>query len=225
LSKPPASPLRIVLLGPPASGKGTQGRRLAASLGLAYLSTGALLREEVEQQSALGKLAEPVLDRGEYLSDELICQILGDWLSRQTRGWVLDGFPRSLPQATFLDEWLEAARTPLGSAVSLEVPYEELLSRIQGRVECPECRWSGQRAQAGEDSQCPKCGAIVAARADDCEENFKSRYHEFQRLTQPAVDFYRNKRVLVSCDATAPQDEVAKLLLSGVLKERTRDEA
>ena len=99
MSDPAASPLRIVLLGPPASGKGTQGRRLAATLGLGYLSTGALLREQVENKTPLGNLAEPILARGEYLPDDLMCRILGDWLERQSGGWVLDGFPRSLPQA------------------------------------------------------------------------------------------------------------------------------
>ncbi len=109
-------------MGPPASGKGTQGRRLAASLGLGYLSTGALLREQMEEGTALGKQAEPILARGEYLPDHLMCPILADWLSRQTGGWVLDGFPRSLPQAVFLDNWLARSDLKLDVAVSLEVP-------------------------------------------------------------------------------------------------------
>ena len=96
-----ARPLRVVLLGPPASGKGTQGRRLAASLGLGYLSTGALLREHVENGTELGKQAEPILARGEYLPDDLMCPILADWLARQNGGWVLDGFPRSRPTGGF----------------------------------------------------------------------------------------------------------------------------
>ena len=136
MSEGPARPLRIVLLGPPASGKGTQGRRLAASLGLGYLSTGALLREQMEQKTALGELAVPILDRGEYLPDDLMCRILADWYSRQTGGWVLDGFPRSLPQALFLDELLSRDDLKLDGALCLEVPYRELLRRIQERVEC-----------------------------------------------------------------------------------------
>ena len=142
-----AKPLRVVLLGPPASGKGTQGRRLAASLGLGYLSTGALLREEMESGTDLGKQAQPILARGEYLPDDLMCPILADWLSRQTGGWVLDGFPRSLPQAVFLDQWLAQRDLKVDAAVSLEVPFEVLLARIADRVECPDCRWTGQRDQ------------------------------------------------------------------------------
>lgn len=205
-----AKPLRIVLLGPPASGKGTQGRQLAEGLGLGYLSTGALLREQVESRSELGKLADPILARGEYLPDDLMCRILAGWLGRQSGGWVLDGFPRSLPQADFLDEWLAAHGQEVTCAVSLEVPYEELVSRIRHRVECPDCRWSGQ---AGSNKNCPACGALVVPRADDSEENFKTRHQEFLRLTRPVIMRYQDAGRLVTCDATAPQEEVAALLL------------
>lgn len=214
MSLPAASPLRILLLGPPASGKGTQGRRLAAGLGLGYLSTGALLREEVADGSAVGKQAKPILDRGEYLPDGLMCQIVSDWLGRQTGGWVLDGFPRSLPQALFLDTLLAERSIKIDSAISLEVPYPELLSRMHNRVECPECRWSGQREQSNQGIHCPACSAHVVPRADDSEENFNKRHQEFQRLTLPVIDHYRLLDLLYACDATPPQDEVARKLLS-----------
>ncbi|NQX00086.1 nucleoside monophosphate kinase [bacterium] len=209
-----ARPFRVVLLGPPASGKGTQGRRLAGSLGLGYLSTGALLREHVEAGTALGKQAEPILARGEYLPDDLMCPILADWLASQDGGWVLDGFPRSQPQAVFLDGWLAAKGLKIDAAVSLEVPVEELLARIRNRVECPECRWSGQRQALAAGDQCPTCGSPARPRADDSEQNFRSRHAEFESLTQPVIAHYRHLRVLSPCDATAPQDEVAAQLLS-----------
>jgi len=212
LSAPAASPLRIVLLGPPASGKGTQGRRLASALGLGYLSTGALLREQVENATALGKLAEPILARGEYLPDELMCRILADWLERQPGGWVLDGFPRSLPQAEFLDTWLAGHGMKPDAALLLEVPYQDLLSRIRSRVECPECRWSGQRDQLAAGDLCPVCATPAAPRADDSEENFAKRHQEFERLTKPVITYYQNTGLLKTCDATAPQEEVAAKL-------------
>jgi len=213
LSEAAASPLHIVLLGPPASGKGTQGRRLARSLGLGYLSTGALLREQVEGQTHLGKLAEPILAQGQYLPDDLMCRILTDWLERQTGGWVLDGFPRSLPQAVFLDDWLAERNLKIDAAVSLEVPFDELVARIRNRVECPECRWSGQLGQTHDAGKCPVCSSPVRPRADDNEENFISRHQEFVRLTRPVIDRYQNMDRLVPCDATAPQDIVAAALL------------
>jgi adenylate kinase len=214
LTAPAPRPFRIVLLGPPASGKGTQGRRLAESLGLGYLSTGALLREQVENQTPLGLQAAPILARGEYLPDELMNPILGDWLSKQSAGWVLDGFPRSLPQALFLESWLADHDLKLDAAVSLDVPFEQLVARIHDRVECPSCRWSGQRSQLAANGKCPKCGAAAGKRADDGEENFRKRYQEFTTLTGPVVDHFQNKGMLRSFDATPPQETVAAEILS-----------
>ncbi|MES2440111.1 MAG: nucleoside monophosphate kinase [Verrucomicrobiota bacterium] len=213
MTAPAARTLRVVLLGPPASGKGTQGRRLAAALGLGYLSTGALLREQMEEGTALGRQAEPILARGEYLPDDLMCPILADWLSRQTGGWVLDGFPRSLPQALFLDEWLARRALKIDAAVSLEVPYPELVARIEDRVECVECRWTGRSGALASGSRCPSCGGSAGRRADDSLENFRSRHAEFVSQTQPVIEHYRRLDLVSPCDATAPQDEVASLLL------------
>jgi adenylate kinase len=177
------------------------------------LSTGALLREQVEAGTALGKEAEPILARGEYLPDQLMCPILADWLSRQRGGWVLDGFPRSLPQAVFLQNWLASQGLKMDAAVSLEVPFAELLGRIHERVECPKCRWSGQRSQRVNGEKCPVCGSLAGPRPDDSEKNFRSRYAEFEALTQPVIEYYRQAGLLSACDATAPQDEVATRLL------------
>ena len=143
-----------------------------------------------------------------------MCRILSDWLTRQTGGWVLDGFPRSLPQAVFLDDWLAARNLKIDAAVSLEVPFDELIARIRNRVECPECRWSGQKDQTRGDDQCPVCPTPVVPRADDSEENFIKRHQEFVRLTPPVIDHYQNLKLLIACDATAPQEMVAGMLLN-----------
>lgn len=214
MTDPTARPLRIVLLGPPASGKGTQGRRLAESLGLGYLSTGKLLREQVENQTELGKTAKPLLDRGQYLPDELMCRIIADWLGKQSGGWVLDGFPRSLPQAVYLGEWLAQHKLAIDCALSLEAPFDVLLERIKQRVECPACRWTGQIRQLRDGKQCPVCGQLAQSRADDNEENFRKRHQEFEKLTLPVIKHYRDLNRLFACDATAPQDEVAAKILA-----------
>lgn len=203
-------PYRVVLLGPPASGKGTQGRRLASSLGLAYLSTGALLREAVEDETPLGLQAKPILDRGGYLPDELMCPILGEWLGRQAGGWVLDGFPRSLPQADYLGSWLAGHGQALDRVVALDVPMEELLKRIDDRVECPECRWSGQVSQTGPGDACPVCRSPVSRRDDDDEENFRSRYDAYMRHAFPLIAYYESRDLLAQMDATAAAEDVAR---------------
>jgi len=221
LSQPSAKPRRIVLLGPPASGKGTQGRKLADSLGLGYLSTGALLRQHVDNATGLGRLAAPILASGEYLPDGLMCEIMVDWLGGQPHGWVLDGFPRSLPQAEFLDQWLAARERQIDSVLLLEAPYEDLVERIRERVECPDCRWSGQRSQTLEGGLCRVCAAPTLTRDDDTEERFVIRHREYLRLTTPVIGHYRERNLLKSCDATAAPDEVSGNLMHLLLPTRT----
>lgn len=207
--------MRIVLLGPPASGKGTQGRAIASRLGLNYLSTGALLREAIETRSDLGLAAEPILARGGYLPDALMKPILAEWLDRhdEKNGWVLDGFPRSLDQATYLDQWLESRGKKLDIAISLEAPYAQLIDRIRSRVECPNCRWSGKNDELKDEGNCPICGGVATPRSDDDEENFKNRHAEFVAYTLPVIDFYRDKNQLLSLSATSPREVVTETIL------------
>jgi adenylate kinase len=210
--------MRIVLLGPPASGKGTLGRFLSAELRLGYLSTGALLRENIEQKTPLGLAAEPILARGAYLPDDLMCQILADWLSKkdQAAGWVLDGFPRSLDQAKFLDHELSSQNQALHCAVALEAPFEELLQRIQNRVECPSCRWSGQKSELSASDRCPKCGNPASPRADDDEHNFRNRHAEFLSITTPAIEYYRESGKLLSISAVGSKEETSARILAHI---------
>lgn len=203
---------RLVLLGPPASGKGTQGRRLAARLGLAYLSTGALLRSAVEEGSPLGLAAAPILARHEYLPDSLMCPIMGEWLARQSGGWVLDGFPRSLAQADFLGDWLAEQGQSLSAAVLLEVPESELLRRIRDRVECPACRWSGRRDQL-VSGLCPECGGDAGPRDDDSEAGFLSRLAEYHEHVLPVIDRYQKQGLLLRFDAASDPSGAEQRLL------------
>lgn len=223
-TEPAESPQRLVLVGPPASGKGTQGRRLAAALGLAYLSTGALLREHVEGLTEIGRLAKPILDRGGYLPDELMCGMVSEWIAGATTGWLLDGFPRSVPQAEFLGGWLAKRHQTLDAAIALEAPFEVLKERIHGRVECPECRWSGGKAELNHDL-CPACAAKVEARADDTDENFLSRYNAYVQSAMPLVGYYRERGMLCACDATRCRDEVTADLLRRLTPDRVPPQA
>jgi adenylate kinase len=216
---------RLVLLGPPASGKGTQGRRLAEDLNLAYLGTGALLRSAVEEGSALGKQAAPILERGEYLPDELMCSIMDDWLGKQKGGWVLDGFPRSSFQADFLANWLKERKLRLDAAILLEVPVEELLVRLGNRIECPECRWSGRKQDLNGADRCPECGGVPGPRADDTPANFRSRLAEYEENTLPVVARYEQEGLLHRFDVTRGPDEVAKRLLELVRSLKSHGQA
>ena len=205
-------PLRLILLGPPASGKGTQGRRLAAEQGLDYLSTGALLRDAMERGLPAGEQARPYLKRGDYVPDELIRPLVEDWLAQRVGGWVLDGYPRTLAQDEALRGFLAERGEDLSGAIELSAPREELLRRVAGRRECPECRWSGQKDQLDAAGGCPECGGPAAARADDSPANFLSRHDEFVRHTGPVIRRYAEEGRLVACEATAPVAEVAARL-------------
>ena len=210
--------MRVLIMGPPASGKGTHGKRLAVSLGLDYLSTGALLRKNMEQKTPLGLAAAPILARGGYLPDHLMSPILGDWLEnhKDGSGWVLDGFPRSLPQAEFLDNKLNENGSGVDAAIALEVPFSELIHRIRDRVECTECRWTGQRDQLAHDGKCPICAHPAGPRADDDEENFRKRHAAFEFNTLPVIARYRASGKLISIFATLPKDQVAAAILNAL---------
>lgn len=207
--------MRLVMIGPPASGKGTQARGLAKTLGLRYLSTGALLREHMAKGTPIGEMARPILDRGGYLPDSCMCEMVGEWLEGAGSRWILDGFPRSLTQGEFLQQWLESRSEQLDAAVYLEADLEDLKQRIEDRVECPACRWSGGGVELS-DGRCPDCGALPETRQDDTVENFLSRHQAYIVSASPMVDHYRTRNALCACDATKPRDEVTAQLLAAL---------
>ncbi len=203
------------MIGPPASGKGTQARRIADKLGLRYLSTGALLREHMENGTAIGRMAGPILNHGGYLPDSCMCEIVEQWLENSGKGWILDGFPRSQAQADFLQQWLGERSQKLDAAVFLKAPIEILKDRIEGRVECPGCRWSGGRAEL-TGGACPECGEMAETRGDDTLENFLSRHQAYENYAKPLVESYLQAGILCACDATRPRDEVTGQLLAAL---------
>ncbi len=191
----------LVFLGPPASGKGTQGRRLAKGNGLAYLSTGALLRRALRDDTDLGRKARPFLDRGEYVPDEIMVPMVLDWVGEQENGWLLDGFPRTVPQAEALDKAL--AEKP--SAIILHVPDDELRRRVACRLECVECH---RVAREGDGDKCPECQGALEPRADDAAANFENRLAEYRRLVIPAVTYYCDKQRARIVNGMGSPDEV-----------------
>tara|TARA_B110000881_G_scaffold135556_1_gene119355 strand:+ start:642 stop:1250 length:609 start_codon:yes stop_codon:yes gene_type:complete len=191
----------LVFLGPPASGKGTQGRRLAEENGLAYLSTGALLRRALRDDTDLGKRARPFLDCGEYVPDEVMIPMVLEWLGKQDNGWLLDGFPRTVLQAEALDEALKF--TP--QAIVLHVPDDELRRRVACRLECEDCH---RVAREGEGKQCPKCDGRLAPRADDVSANFENRLSEYRRLVIPTITYYCDLLCARIVNGTGSPDEV-----------------
>ena len=213
IGKVPAQSL--VFLGAPASGKGTQGRRLAEFGGFSYLSTGGLLRTALRQGTALGKEARPFLDRGEYVPDEVMLPMVIEWLGALKGAAILDGFPRTLAQAEALDTAYLEMGHPLPHSVFLDVPDEELRRRVTGRLECVSCHWVTSR---GAFEVCSKCGGKMAPRADDEVVRFENRLNEFERLTFPLVRFYEERSRLTLIEALgSPEDIHTELRLKILL--------
>ncbi len=204
---------RIVLLGPPASGKGTQGRLLANKGGLAYFSTGRQLRRELKAGTELGRRADPYLAAGCYVPDELALALALTWVSGVDGGWVLDGFPRTLPQAQDLDAFLAPQEAAL-RALILEVPKDELELRVGERRECSVCPWTGTRSGADPSGRCPSCGAELVQRSDDDLGNFRMRFKAFDELTAPVAGYYETSDRLRRVSGVGSPEEVFRRIQS-----------
>ncbi|MGC6427452.1 MAG: adenylate kinase family protein [Akkermansiaceae bacterium] len=197
--------LSLVFLGPPASGKGTQGRRLAEQSCFSYLSTGGLLRTALRERTELGVKARPFLDRGEYLPDAIMVPMVLAWLSETPGKVILDGFPRTVAQGVALDRAFEESSRILPKAVFLDVPFDELKRRVQGRLECSNCHWVTSK---GTSTTCSKCEGEMVFREDDDLERFKNRFDEFERLTAPLLSYYEERQKLIRVSAVGSPDSI-----------------
>lgn len=191
------TPGPILLLGAPGVGKGTQAKALMAAWGIPQISTGDLLRANVSDETALGKQAKAVLDRGELVSDDLVNEMVADRLTHPdtVNGYILDGYPRTLGQAAWVDSRLSGkgpAALPV-VAVSIEVSYNQLLRRITGRRTCPVCKriYNIYLQPPKVDEVCDVDGTPLVRRSDDTEEVFEERMRAYEALTAPVVEHYR----------------------------------
>ena len=210
--------MRIVLLGAPGSGKGTQAQRLVERAGIPQISTGDLLRAAVARGSELGRQAREAMEGGRLVDDALVLGMIRERLGEPDtrRGFILDGFPRNLAQAHALERLLEALGQPLDAVVQLEVDYRELVRRISGRRTCADCgrvfNMLTSPPAAGE--LCPKTAAPhrLTQRPDDNEATVAERLRVYDEKTRPLIDFYRARGLLRVIDAEGHVDEVTRRL-------------
>lgn len=193
----------IILLGPPAAGKGTQAAKLAKHLNISHISTGDILRQSIRDKTPLGKIALLYINKGELVPDGIITAAVKERLSQKdcSRGALLDGFPRTLPQAEGLD-----AFAPPYAAIDIDVDKDILLKRVTGRRVCAKCG-KNFHADSFKGISCD-CGGSLYTREDDTEEVFKTRLDNYQRLTAPLKQYYRNQGKLKTVDGEGTQDEV-----------------
>ena len=200
--------LNLVLLGPPGAGKGTQSNRLAAAWDIPHISTGDMLREAVRAGTELGRKAQAVIDAGELVSDEIMIGIVRERIAQPDaeRGFLLDGFPRTLAQAEALDALLEDGRELV--VIDLAVPDAELIRRLSKRRLCTSCGLIVGAAEGDSPTLCASCGGVLHQRNDDREEVVQERLRVYRRSTEPLLDYYGDRTRFCSVDGTQPPDNV-----------------
>jgi adenylate kinase len=203
--------LKIIFIGPPGSGKGTQAKRLAGRFAIPHISTGDMLREAVADGTELGQQAAPIMASGGLVSDDLMIGIIHDRLGKPDaqNGFILDGFPRTVVQAEKLDGIVGNGKEAL-RVLQLLVPDDAIVRRITLRRTCAQCGaiYHLENQPPATDSVCDRCGAEVIARPDDTEEAVRKRLEAFHRQTMPVATFYKAKNMLREVDGVGPVDEV-----------------
>jgi adenylate kinase len=201
---------RIVLLGPPASGKGTQAEMIQARYEIPSASPGSMLREEKAVGTPLGMEADKLTSRGQLVPDTTINQLVGNWLEKRDSQFVFDGYPRSQGQADALEAMLATRQTPLDIVLSFEADLETLQSRVRNRLVCAKCRrnFSIGLHVSGEGVPCPHCGAQLVRRADDTPETLSLRMEEYAAKTEPLIAYYTRRGLLQGVDATRTPERV-----------------
>ncbi len=205
--------MRLVLIGPPGVGKGTQGVMLEERAGLKVLSSGAIFRSEIEAETALGVSAQGFLDRGELVPDEVTIAMMArriDSAQCRDKGFLLDGFPRTIPQAEALERMLMELAMPLDRAVSLEIDDEIVVERLAGRLYCPHCGATFHRntMPPAVKGTCDRCGSELAVRTDDHPETVRQRLETFHETTASVIDYYERRGLLRRVDGSGSPEQV-----------------
>ncbi len=204
--------MRIVLLGAPGSGKGTQAKKIMDARGIPQISTGDLLRAAVKAGSPLGLKAKAAMDAGELVADEVVIGMIRERLddADTQAGFILDGFPRSTVQAQALDEMLSAAGKPIDAALLINVDFDNLVKRLTGRRTCASCgqMYNIYFSPSTTEGVCDKCGGELTHRADDNEDTITNRLDVYRTQTAPVVDFYGEQGKLAKVEGEGPLDEV-----------------
>jgi adenylate kinase len=206
--------MRIVLLGAPGAGKGTQAKMLIEKYKIPQISTGDILRKAVADGTPLGKEAKAIMERGELVPDKIVLGLVQERLKQDDckKGFILDGFPRNTIQAEALDKLLNDIKMPLDSALSVDVPKDDLMKRLTGRRTCKKCQqmYNIYYSPSKKEGVCDKCGGELFQRGDDKEETIKKRLDVYDAQTAPLIDYYKKKGILKSVIGTGSIDEIFK---------------
>ena len=203
--------MRLILLGVPGGGKGTQAKGIADRCGIPIISTGDILRAAVEKGTDLGVTAQAYMTRGELVPDDVIIGIMDKRLDEPdaASGFLLDGFPRSAPQAEALDKMLSERGQFLDAAIAIEVPDDVVVDRISGRLTCSKCG-AVTSTTDNRDGKCVQCGGELIVREDDKPDAVRNRLRVYREKTAPLVTYYEDRGILREVNGNAPRDQVAR---------------
>lgn len=204
--------MKIIMLGAPGAGKGTQAKKIADKYQIPHISTGDIFRANIKEGTELGKKAKTFMDAGKLVPDELTIDLLMDRISRPdcAKGYVLDGFPRTIPQAESLEAALEKRGEKIDYAINVEVPDENIIHRMSGRRACLNCgaTYHVVHIPTRVEGICDRCGSELVLRDDDKPETVKKRLDVYHEQTQPLIEFYSQRGVLVNVDGTRDMEVV-----------------
>lgn len=204
--------MKIIMLGAPGAGKGTQAKMIAEKCGILHISTGDIFRANIKNGTELGAKAKEYMDKGLLVPDELVCDLVVDRIQQADceKGYILDGFPRTIPQAEALENALNAIEQKLDYAIDIDVPDENIINRMSGRRACVGCgaTYHVLFNPTKVEGKCDVCGESLILRDDDKPETVKKRLDVYHTQTQPLIDFYTERKVLVEVDGTQSMDKV-----------------
>ncbi|WP_026508422.1 adenylate kinase [Butyrivibrio sp. MC2013] len=204
--------MKIIMLGAPGAGKGTQAQMICDKFNIPHISTGDLFRANIKNGTELGKRAKEYMDKGQLVPDELTVELLLDRVANEDckNGYVLDGFPRTIPQADVLDAKLTELGDKVDFAINVEVPDENIIRRMSGRRACLKCgaTYHIEHIPPKTEGICDKCGSELVQRDDDKPETVQNRLKVYHDQTQPLIDYYGKKNILKSVDGTKDMNDV-----------------
>lgn len=208
--------MKITIMGPPGGGKGTQAEILCEKLSIPHISTGAIIRNSIREKTELGKVAEDYIAKGQLVPDKLVIDMVSKRLQEKDceNGYILDGFPRTLPQADAMDE----IGIELDYALNLLVADEVIVERLSGRRECKACAapYHVKFNPPEKDGVCDKCGGVLITRADDVPDTIRQRLDVYHSETEPLIDFYKNKNILVNVAGKDTIEDTTKEVLEAL---------
>ena len=214
--------MRLILLGPPGAGKGTQAKRVIEEFDIPHISTGDIFRKNIKEKTELGQKVEGLLAEGKLVPDELTIEIVWDRLDQEDckNGFLLDGFPRTIPQAEALDEGLAKRGLKLDRVLNIDVDKDSLVKRLSGRRVCPNCGASYHidNSPPKVEGICDVCQTPVIQREDDKEQTVLDRIKVYDSQTKPLVDFYNKQDLVFTVDGTLPIDEITNKLVTELKK-------